>query len=182
DKPPAAPSAPAAPAAPRSPAPPGPGGMVYVEVAAGQEPKTGTTPADILKLVANRKEVMLQFTYETPQHKVALKPFFMDATEITNAQYSKFLEAAARTTYKTGSSALANLLEIGSFFVFGDAKKAEQKETLDDRTWAQLYEINKVGLEAAMPDLKGQKAKWKFAALPPDFELVVYRRLLPGYW
>ena len=184
-----APSPTPAPAAPAVSVP-APSGMVYVDVSS-VKPKIGAEAADIIKLVGKRPELLLQLSYETPVHEVALLPYFLDQFELTNAQYKLFLDLTAKATYKSGSSALANLEEISSYYAYGDAKKAEEKK--DKYGWGQVYELNKAALWAALPDLtkdaKGValppgvvKDKFRLAALPPDVELKVYKARLPFLW
>ena len=179
-----------APAAPTGEDPRAPSGMVFVEISAAK-PKIGTEAADVFKLAGKRAELLLQLSYETPMHDVALSPYFFDQFELTNAQYKAYLDQTAKASYKTGSSALGSLQEISSFFAYGDAKRAEEKG--DKFGWGQLYELNRPALWAALPDLlKGPKGdplpplaakeKFHFAALPPDVELVVYKARLPQLW
>ena len=190
DDPPEEPTEPAPAPTPAVDAPPGPAGMVYVDTSG--RPRIGTSPEDVFKLVGKRKEMFAEILYETPVHDTNLRPYFIDACEVTNQQYFLYCEKF-RSLYKTGSTALSNLDEISSFFVYGDAKKA--KEQKDEFGWAQLYEINKEALNAAMADLlvkknaKGQpllpreiKEQFKFAALPPGIELKVYKCRLPELW
>lgn len=175
---------------PAGDAPIGPTGMVWVDVSQG--PRIGTSPEDLLKLVGKRKDLFAQFLYETPVHAPKLLPYFIDPVEVTNQQYFTWVETF-RTVYKTGSSSLANLFEISSFFAYGDAKRA--KADKDEFTWSQVYELNKEALHAAMPDLlqkkdaKGRpllpreiKEQFKLAALPPGLELRVYKMRLPELW
>lgn len=182
--------APAAPTPEVMPPPPGPPGMVYVDVSAG--PRVGTPPEEVLKVVGKRKELLAQFLYETPVHSVKLLPYFMDPFEETNQQYFVYCEQF-KHVYKTGSSALSNLAEIASFFVYGDPKRAASVK--DEFSWAQLYELNKEALHAAMPDVvakkdaKGRpllprevKEQFKLASLPPDVSLTVYKIRLPELW
>jgi formylglycine-generating enzyme required for sulfatase activity len=171
---------PAPPAAPTGPAPvvaePSDGNTLVVSLATQDTngPRIGTPPEDYLKLVRGRdKEIQLLVTYETPRHEVALNPYKIDATEVTNAQYLYWLDRTAKTTYKTGSSSLSNLDEIAKHFV------GEEK---DDVSWSQLYELNKVALNKALPNLAANKSAFRYAALPPDLDVVVYQRRLPPHW
>lgn len=185
------PTPPPAPTAPSPAAAMAPGGMTYVDVKGA---KIGTPAEEVLKLSGKRDNVLQILMYETPVHEPAMVPYFIDTYEVTNAQYHKFLEDTGRiTVYKTGSSALANLDEIGSYFAYGDPAAAKQKE--DKWSWAQVYELNEDALRAAMPDLlvdakdkarkledKEVKEAFRHAALPPDLELKVYRWRLPNTW
>ena len=122
DDPPAAEPAPADPApAPEAvPPPPGPSGMVYVDVSG--KPRIGTSAEDIVKLVGKRKELLPELLFETPVFSPAMRAYFIDPVEVTNQQYFVYLEQFA-TTYKTGTTALSNLSEIASSFVYGDARR-----------------------------------------------------------
>lgn len=168
------------PPAPAEPAPspiPAPNGMVWVDVAGA---KIGTSAEEVFKLTEKRDaSVRLELSYESPVHAVELRPFFLDACEVTNAQYLAWLDQTKKTTFKTGSQPLANLDEIASYFAYGNAKAAAEKN--DTIGWAQLYELNKAALRAALPELK-KKDEFRLAALPPDVELVVYRWRLPKLW
>ena len=175
--------APAAPAPAPAPAPkivypvqPYAGGTVFVDVSEKISPRVGTPVEVIFKLVGNRKDVLQQFLYETPAHKVVLEGFAMDATEVSNAQYLLWLDQTARTVYKTGTAAYSTLQQIAQGLVAGVDEK-------DNVAWAQLYELNKPALEAGNPDLKDKKkAEWQHASLQPDINLVVYSRRLPKHW
>jgi formylglycine-generating enzyme required for sulfatase activity len=188
---PAPPASPAEPAAPSAMAGLAPGGMVYVDVKGA---KIGTPAEEVLKLAGKRANVLQILMYETPVHEPAMVPYFLDAYEVTNAQFHKFLEDTGRiTVYKTGSTSLSTLDEIGSYFAYGDPGAAKQKG--DKSSWAQVYELNKDALRAAMPDLlldakdksrklgdKEVKEAFRHAALVPDVELKVYRWRLPSTW
>lgn len=190
EEPPANPVAPAPDPVASTPPPPGPVGMVYVDVSG--KPRIGTSPEDMLKLVGKRKELFAEMIYETPVHAPMLRGYFIDPTEVSNQQYFVWVDTF-RTVYKTGSSALSNLFELASFFAYGDAKKA--KELRDEFSWAQLYEVNKEALHAALADLvakknaKGlpllpreMKEQFRLAALPPGLELKVWKMRLPEFW
>jgi formylglycine-generating enzyme required for sulfatase activity len=156
--------------------------------------KIGTPAEEVLKLSGKRDNVLQILMYETPVHEPEMASYFLDTFEVTNAQYHKFLEDSGRvTTFKTGTAALANLDEIGSYFAYGDAAAAKTKE--DKWSWGQVYELNRSALHAALPDLlvdpkdkqrklgeKEVKAAFHYAALPPDLELKVYRARLPKTW
>jgi formylglycine-generating enzyme required for sulfatase activity len=163
--------------------PPGPPGMVWIDTT--QELKIGTTTKEFVELrKARGPEAGIQLMYEQPQHKPALRPYYIGLCEVTNAQYLLFLEKTAKTTYKTGSSALSNLQEIGAFFT----GRAE-----DDTTWGQLYELNKEALHAQRPELLKDKdgkdlpaaevkKSFRHASIPADVDLVVFKRRLPHDW
>ena len=158
--------------------------MVYVPIEAVGEVGVGTTPEQMLKLVGRRaKELLPQLCFETPRWTPTLPRYFMDAHEVTNAQYKVFVDDRYKTTFKTGTSALSNLEEIAGFFVYGDPKGAVQAK--DEFSALQLYALNKTAIDAAVPDaakgpqgLKGVRT----AALPPDVELLVYKIRLPELW
>ncbi len=180
-----APEAPApAPLPPLPPAPPGPAGMVYVPVEGVGELKVGTTPEEMLRVVGRRaKELLPQLCFETPRWSPVLTRYFLDATEVTNAQYKVFADDRYRATFKTGTTALSNLEEIAGYFAYGDPKGCAKEK--DEVSPLQLYFLNKPALEAAVPDIakgpQGLKGV-KLAALPPDIELVVYKMRLPELW
>ena len=68
-------------------------GMVMVYVPAG-EFLMGSTDADIETILAGCKTCKRDlFTNEQPQHKVYLDAFWIDKTEVTNAQYKKCVQA-----------------------------------------------------------------------------------------
>jgi formylglycine-generating enzyme required for sulfatase activity len=182
---------PAKPVPPPPPPPPmGPPGMVIVP-ADYTEMKIGTSPKDVFLMTKARPEALPQLRYEAPQHVVKLKPYFIGAFEVTNAQYLVFIDQTAKTTYKTGSSSLSNLVEIASFFLHGDAAAIEGQK--DAVAWGQLYEMNKEALHAGKPellkdkegkDLSAREVKklFRYASLPADLDLTVYRRRLPEDW
>jgi formylglycine-generating enzyme required for sulfatase activity len=167
---------PAAPPKKEWPVQPYSGGMVFVDVSSKLNPRIGTDVAVIFNLVANRKDVLQQFLYETPPHRVVLEPYAIDATEVSNAQYLAWIEKTARTVYTTGSAAHATLQQIAEGLIPGVTAK-------DGVAWGQLYELNKTTLEAAVPAMKGKpKIEWRHLSLPAGNDLVVYTRRLPVHW
>lgn len=170
--------------------PPGPPGMVWVDTTAA-EFKVGTPSKALIALTKQRPDAEIQFMYEGPQYAVSIRPFFIGLHEVSNAQYLLFCDQTAKTTYKTGSSALSNLYEIGGFFVYGRPEGAAENK--DEVTWGQLYELNKPTLWKAREDLTKDKdgkelpasvvkRAFRLASLPPDLELTVYKRRLPDDW
>jgi formylglycine-generating enzyme required for sulfatase activity len=155
-----------------------PAGMVYVDVAGA---KVGTAPEEVLKLARGRKEVLTILMYETPVHDPKLVPYFLDKYEVTNAQYHKFLEDTGRiTVFQTGSAALGTLEEVARQYAHEGRETAAAKG--DHRSWGQIYELNKAALNEKLPDLKGAKAQFRNAALPPGIALKVYLWRLPQTW
>ncbi len=70
-------------------------GMVMVYVPAG-EFLMGSTDADIDAILAGCKDCKRDgYISEQPQHKVYLDAFWIDKTEVTNAQYKKCVQAGA---------------------------------------------------------------------------------------
>jgi formylglycine-generating enzyme required for sulfatase activity/serine/threonine protein kinase len=69
-----------------------PAGMVYVP---GGAFDMGANPDQIKAIVP--QGMMMWFEDETPVHKVDVPPFYMDKTEVTNAEYAKFVEATNHT-------------------------------------------------------------------------------------
>lgn len=61
-------------------------------------PPAPVVPPDMVAIpggeyVIGRNEGDLLDKYESPQHPVALQPFYIDKTEVTNADYKKFMDA-----------------------------------------------------------------------------------------
>ena len=54
-------------------------------------------PAGIFEMGASESDVMA-LSHEKPKHTVKVDGFYMDETEVTNAQFSKFIEATAYVT------------------------------------------------------------------------------------
>ena len=54
-------------------------------------------PAGIFEMGASASDAMA-LTHEKPKHTVKVDGFYMDETEVTNAQFSKFIEATAYVT------------------------------------------------------------------------------------
>ena len=158
---------------------PAPAGMVWVDT--GGKIEIGTSAEDVFKLTEKRSaEAKLELSYEAPVHEVTIQPYFFDKYEVTNAQYLHYLDAEKKTTFKTGSAGLGTLEEIASFYAYGEKSVAEEKG--DKWPWSQLYELNKAALKAALPDLKS-KDEFRYAAIPEDVVLTVYRRVrLPRFW
>jgi formylglycine-generating enzyme required for sulfatase activity len=164
--------------------------MVHVSVD-GFATRIGTPPEDLARLTEAQPEALTEMQYETPRHAVALRPYFIGAFEVTNAQYRVFLDQTARAFHVTLGSAPSNLREIASYVLHGDAASPDG---LKDRlTWAQLYELNKRVLHGARPDLledaQGKdvspsdvKARFESASLPAGLALTVFRRRLPDDW
>lgn len=158
---------------------PAPAGMVWVDTAAAKI-EIGTGAEEIFRLTEKRSaEAKLELSYEAPRHEVFLQPYFLDKYEVTNAQYLHYLDAEKKTTYKTGSAGLSNLEEIASFYAYGGKDVSAEKD--DKWPWQQVYELNRAALRAALPDLKN-KDDFRYAALPDDIELTVYRARLPRLW
>jgi formylglycine-generating enzyme required for sulfatase activity len=160
---------------------PAPAGMVWVDT---NVPKIeiGTGAEEVFKLTEKRSpEAKLELSYEAPRHEVTLQPYFLDKYEVTNAQYLAYLDAEKKTTYKTGSAGLSNLEEIASFYAYGGKDVAAAKGDGDKWPWQQVYELNRAALRAALPELKN-KDDFRYAALPDDIELTVYRVRLPRLW
>src|SRR5262245_44264702 len=136
---------------------PGEGGTRWVDVEG--ETKLGTPPQDAIALASGRKEVATILKYEVPSHAVAIPAYFMGATEVTNAQWKLWLDQIARTTYRTGTSALSNLDEIGSFFAYGNKDQGASEK--DEFSWGQVYELNRVALQKEFPKLK-EKSDFRY--------------------
>jgi formylglycine-generating enzyme required for sulfatase activity len=187
------PDAPAEPAPPAEPTPPPPeppaeapkaesspapvqdvGGMVWIAPA---EAKIGSTPKEVTDAAGQRKDVLHELIWETPVHPVPLSGYYIDPYEVTNEQYRLFVETF-KTTYTTGTRAIATLAEMATHFVHGGDKRSGEQDTV---SWRQIYEINKETLRAALPDLDTVE-KFQHAVVPPDITLVAYACRLPDHW
>jgi formylglycine-generating enzyme required for sulfatase activity len=154
---------------------PGPGGMVTVQRATA---RIGTKPEDFVKLTKSRKEVMLVLSYETPQHEVELPGYWIDACEVTNAQYLVFLDQTAKTKVQTGADNTLGALAKRLLSKAGDPTADR-----DDVYWRQLFWLNEEGIRKAKPEMKDAAVDaFKEASLPTDLEMVVYTRRLPDHW
>jgi formylglycine-generating enzyme required for sulfatase activity len=153
---------------------PGPGGMRYVP---GGEVPIGTSNAALSKLLeALAADARRPFMYESPQHKRVIAPFWIDAFEVTNAQYSKFLEDY-RTAYPcTGQH--GTLRDVGGFLLGLTEKEVET----DSVVWRQIAFSNKDALTAAMPNVPFPDG-FRNAVLPRrDLVLVFVKKRPPDDW
>ncbi len=155
---------------------PGPGGTRYVP---GAEAAIGTGNEELGKLLGERSaDVRKQFDYERPLHAHAVPAFWIDATEVTNGQYAKFLDDQ-RTAYVCDGK-LATLPDVVASSHFLNLSRKEQEG--DDVAWRQLALTNKDALVAAMPDVPFP-AGFKAAVLPRrDLTLVFTKRRPPDDW
>lgn len=157
---------------------PAPAGMVWVDTSG--KVQVGTPNEEVFRLTEKRSaDVKLELLYEAPRHEVKLRPYFLDAYEVTNAQYLHYLDLVKKTTVTTPVAGLANLQEIASHYAHG--KKDREEEKGDKWSWGQLYELNKAALRAALPELK-TKEEFRLVSLPEDLTLTVYRARLPRNW
>ncbi|MFM8980684.1 MAG: formylglycine-generating enzyme family protein, partial [Planctomycetia bacterium] len=161
---------------PPLPAPPrpGPGGMRYVP--GGTDLTFGSSPAETAKVVEGLSaDARKPFLYEQ-QHKRSLDPYWIDAFEVTNAQYARFLEDY-RTAYIC-SGQHGTLREVAGFLVGLTPKEVE-----DDRVlWRQLAMTNKDALVAALPDVAWPEG-FRSAVLPRrDLTLVFVTKRPPDDW
>ncbi|MHC5009925.1 MAG: formylglycine-generating enzyme family protein [Planctomycetota bacterium] len=165
---------------------PGPPGMVFVP---GGTYEIGTNTGRLANLVEGRDtDLQFIFFFESPRHEVTLLPYFMDANEVTNAQYLVFLQDS-QTSWDTTDQRLANLQEIAGFMLGTPAGGWIH----DDEAWQHLYEGNRDALWEAMPDavvrddagepdLEATKAKFKRMPLVRGIELRGYTRRTPNDW
>jgi formylglycine-generating enzyme required for sulfatase activity len=140
------------------------------------ESTIGTRPQDVVTLAGSRKDAIEELAWETSPWVFRHRGYFIGTYEVTNAQYALYLEGF-KTTYKTGTSALASLRDIATRFVFGGDKARAQS---DKTAWRQIYDLNKEAITAALPD--ADPAKLENEALPPDIDLVVYEHYIPDNW
>ncbi|MDJ0976692.1 MAG: formylglycine-generating enzyme family protein, partial [Planctomycetota bacterium] len=182
-------------------APPmGPGGMVYVP---GGRAVVGTLNKRIIDLTRGRDQDVLQlFLLETPQHRPLLGGFFLDRYEVTNAQYYKFLQSTAVTTYDTTAGTLGTIDEIAASVL---RLSPSERKARDILYWRQLYFANKEALWEAfgkinvaegktkLDELKFLRGdgtvdenrtaeKFRFESLPRGITLTFYNRRPPFNW
>jgi formylglycine-generating enzyme required for sulfatase activity len=139
----------------------------------------------MLKVVGRRQGELLPLLSASRRRggRPTCKRYFIDATEVSNAQYKVFVDSKYKATFKTGTTALSNLEEIAGYFAYGDPKACAKEN--DHVSPLQLYYLNKTAIEAAVPDIaKGPQGLRGvgLVALPPDIELVVYKLRLPELW
>ncbi|MFM8386635.1 MAG: formylglycine-generating enzyme family protein [Planctomycetia bacterium] len=153
---------------------PGPGGMRYVP--GGADLPFGTSPAEMAKVVEGLSQVARKpFLYEQP-HTRSLDPYWIDAFEVTNAQYARFLEDYRTAYVCTGRH--GTLREVAGFLLGLTSKEVE-----DDRVvWRQVAMSNKDALVAALPDVPFPEG-FRSAVLPRrDLTLVFVTKRPPDDW
>ena len=175
------------------PAPSGPSGMVYVP---GGEAIIGTAPRELAKLTAGRgPSVITILRYETPRWTKQVPGYFMDEGEVTNAQYSAFLQQSEAVVYKLATGAHTNLDEIAAHLV--ELTAAARKDR-NQRVWDQLYYANWERIIESLSESQKKKfvvrtpggeidheetaRKLRFEPLPRKLELTFITRQPPEYW
>jgi formylglycine-generating enzyme required for sulfatase activity len=140
--------------------------MVYVP---GGDFLMGSTEAEIDAAVSQCEQVRTVCTrsfyeHETPQHAVTLDGFWMDRTEVTNAQYRRCVEAGvcrAPTTCDWGEP------------TFDDASQADHPVGCVDWRGAQTY-CEWAG--ARLPT----EAEWEYAARGPEGNIYPWGHTFEG--
>lgn len=153
---------------------PGPGGMRYVP--GGSELTFGSSPSETAKVVEGLSaEARRPFLYE-PQVKRSLDPYWIDAFEVTNAQYARFLEDHRTAYICTGQH--GTLRDVAGFLVGLTPKEVEEDRVL----WRQLAFTNREALVAALPDVAWPEG-FRSAVLPRrDLTLVFVTKRPPDDW
>jgi formylglycine-generating enzyme required for sulfatase activity len=148
--------------------------MVHVP---GGEAWIGTDEKELAALLKGRSQgVRVQFEFERPRHRVRMNEFWMDRTEVTNAQYYAYLQQARRATYDTSKGSSGNLVEAVADLLGGLPKPGAERVL-----WRQLAESNKDALQKALPNLKWPD-EFQYAPLPPGLVLHFYDRRPPDGW
>lgn len=169
-----------------------PAGMVRVP---GGEALIGSTPAQLASLMRGRAEDITDvLAYEGPARRVPVRTFFIDRTEVTNAQYWHFLRRSARVVriVKAGRPVSIDMI-AAAMQGLGETERASP----DWRGWRQLYTAHRHAIWTALGDrlatlqvvqedgsidADATAAAIRHEPLPVGLRLEGYRRHIPDDW
>jgi formylglycine-generating enzyme required for sulfatase activity len=156
------------------PSRPGPGGMCYLP--AGKA-VIGSGNEELARVLGNRPDaIKALFQYERPRHERDMPESWIDATELTNAQYEVFLKDHIVSYACDGK--LPTLVDVAGHLL----KVPESERAKETVIWRQLALTNEAALKAAMPDVPFPDG-FRTAVLPKrDLVLVFVTRRPPDDW